>query len=58
MSSGYLEETRVSRYDPAISANEADQLPQPPSAIDCYAFGVLSQEVLVNKKTGMLTLIS
>ncbi|KAG8313333.1 Protein-associating with the carboxyl-terminal domain of ezrin [Homalodisca vitripennis] len=51
MSSSYLEETRKSRYEPAIAPNEAEHLPQPPTAVDSYAFGVLAQEVLSNKQS-------
>uniref|UniRef100_A0A1B6GZJ3 Protein kinase domain-containing protein n=2 Tax=Cuerna arida TaxID=1464854 RepID=A0A1B6GZJ3_9HEMI len=51
MSSSYLEETRKSRYEPAIAPNEAEHLPQPPTSVDCYAFGVLAQEVLSNKQS-------
>lgn len=46
LSSGYLSTTRVGRYDAGISPSEQDRMPQPPSCVDCFAFGVLSQEVL------------
>ncbi|XP_054273562.1 protein-associating with the carboxyl-terminal domain of ezrin-like [Macrosteles quadrilineatus] len=49
MSSRYLEETRTRRYDPSVAANESESLPQPVSAVDAYAFGVLASEVLINK---------
>lgn len=52
MSSGYLEETRARRYDPAVAPNESELLPQPLSAVDSYAFGVLATEVLLNKNLG------
>lgn len=46
MSSGYLSCTRVGRYDAGISQSEHDKMPQPPSSVDCFAFGVLAEEVL------------
>lgn len=52
MSSSYLEETRATRYELGIAPDEAKHLPQPLSAIDCYAFGVLALEVLDNKSSG------
>ncbi|XP_075226622.1 protein-associating with the carboxyl-terminal domain of ezrin [Lycorma delicatula] len=46
LSSGYLTSTRVGRYDAGISPCEQDRLPQPLSSVDCFAFGVLAEEVL------------
>uniref|UniRef100_A0A1B6DLW2 Protein kinase domain-containing protein n=1 Tax=Clastoptera arizonana TaxID=38151 RepID=A0A1B6DLW2_9HEMI len=46
MTSDYLSTTTLGRYDPAVSANESARVPQPPAAVDRFAFGVLASEVL------------
>lgn len=45
--------TRSRRYDPAVAPGESDRLPQPTAAIDCYAFGMLAQEVLTGQNQGI-----
>ncbi|XP_039287881.1 protein-associating with the carboxyl-terminal domain of ezrin [Nilaparvata lugens] len=46
LSSGYLCGNRVGRYEAALSPGEEERVPQPPSAVDRFAFGVLAEEVL------------
>lgn len=46
LSSGYLCGARVGRYEAGRSPGEEERVPQPPSAVDRFAFGVLAEEVL------------
>ncbi|KAK9498777.1 hypothetical protein O3M35_003339 [Rhynocoris fuscipes] len=46
LSARFLSESRKGRYDRGVSPNESNRVPQPPSAIDQYAFGVLVEEIL------------
>ncbi|KAL1132006.1 hypothetical protein AAG570_011616 [Ranatra chinensis] len=47
VSAGFLAESRSGRYERGVSPGEENRVPQPPSAIDLYAYGVLVEEVLL-----------
>lgn len=46
LKSGYLSSNEAGRYDAGISPSDQGRMPQPPSSIDCFAFGVMAEEVL------------
>ncbi|KAF6211932.1 hypothetical protein GE061_012449 [Apolygus lucorum] len=50
LSARFLADSHQGRYERGISPNEESRIPQPPSAIDQYAFGILTEEVLKTRE--------
>ncbi|XP_073993884.1 protein-associating with the carboxyl-terminal domain of ezrin isoform X2 [Rhodnius prolixus] len=49
LSARFLSDSRQGRYDRGISPSENNRVPQPPCAIDQYAFGVFVEEILKSR---------
>ncbi|BET01077.1 SCurly1-like 3 (S. cerevisiae) [Nesidiocoris tenuis] len=50
LSARFLADSQQGRYARGISPNEESRIPQPPSAIDQFAFGILIEEVLKSRE--------